>query len=1116
VVEVRPERPDAPDLLAGLNEAQRRAVMHDGGPLAVLAGPGTGKTRVIVHRIAHLIAARGAKPEQIVGVTFTVKAADEMRERLARLVGPSVADRVNVWTFHGLGWRLVQRHADKLGLPPEPELIDSAQRRRLLRRLMSEHNLFRDIVGRGRDTVLGTVEHHLEAFWNHAVDEWRAREFCGEWEKRIGGIVGDECEAERAKLARFRDICALAALFDGACRKRGWVSFGDLLSLPARLLRTDQRVAGTVRSDWRHIVVDEYQDANAAQIALLEQLAPPSREDVDLCVVGDDDQSIYEFRGSDDRAFEKFARLWRGCKLIELSENYRSCQGIIDAAGAVIQRAEVRFKADKKLVRASTAGAEGAGAGVVGVKLKQNREDGDVIAAMILTDRKKRPAAPWKDYAVLARGRGDVDRVAGALAIEGIPFVRRFEGGVADDPGVQDVLAWIELLVEPRATWAARRIMIRPPFGLPTEAVGKWEQAYRQRVRQRQMGDERTQDPGDYVAWLRHQTRDEAHHAGKIARLAELYEELRADAAIRRADETIFRIVTLTDPAHADLLRARERAGRVSNLVSVLRFARERQARLDEPADLATFWAYYRDLDKDERQFECDPLTRIDGEAGDGAALGDDDVDAVQLVTAHSAKGLEFDTVFVTKAAPGGFPSTKADDEELPEGLVDRAGDTRTSRERRLAEERRLFYVACTRAERRLILLAKWNKNPSGSTHFFEELAREAPKGGRPLVPAIDMDDVLRQAQEAGVGAAARGEFDLEGRGYAQLGDLRQALTRVRREARIAASAALDGADTAGATPADLDAAQAALRDAAARLAIAAQIERTRARPYWAKARPEWTDLAAALERVAQKGGEGPTEVLQLRPMAAPLQLSYTMIRNYLGCGRCFYLKQAFDLAEPDSPHLAVGLAAHQAMETFYRDWARADAEGLSKPGRDRLLALGKEAFFRAAARFPFLGDDERDKLLAQLGHAFDKLHDDRAHVLEQEQTISFDYQAAGRTHRFTARIDRIDQWPDGRVRLIDYKTGKPAEGLLTPPADDLQLGTYAMAMQSREPDMPLRGTAEYWVLSTGERGWIDLSSLDLDAVRSQIDNAVAGMLAGVYKKGKRDSGCNGLCSLLD
>ncbi|GIK19686.1 MAG: ATP-dependent helicase [Leptolyngbya sp. PLA2] len=1093
-------------MLEELNEAQRAAVEHEGGPLIVLAGPGTGKTRVIVHRIAHLIDARGAEPESVLAVTYTVKAADELRERLTGLVGAGVADRVRAHTFHGFGHRVVRRFPDLLGLWREPELIDSAQQRRLMRALIAEHRVYGQAIGRGYEALIEEAERHFEAFRNAGLTPARCMAFAQAWAERTarsersdGTPVVDEREAaaEREAQAMFAGHARLFSLFEAACRDRCWVTFADLIAMPAELLLGGGRAAAILRDECRHVVVDEFQDVNRAQVELLRLLAPPE-SNPDLAVVGDDDQAIYGFRGADDRAFQRFASLWSGARTVELTVNYRSERPVIEAANAVISLAEERFAPDKVIELPETRrdAPTPAGSGVEGVLLEDDSQGADVIASMIAAAKAAQPSRTWREFAVLARSNLDLDRVAAALHIEGVPFQQRREGRAADDEGVKDLLAWVELLVNPSASWAARRLLVRPPFSAGREAVVAAEALFRGRASRADMGD--GDPPPAYVEWLAANGPDDPG----ITRFVEAARELAQFAGSASAASAIYRIVTRCDLAHADLLPARERARRVSCLVAALRFARTVQARLDAPGDLASFLSYYQDLNQRDRGFETTGWDRVDRSEDE-----EEQEDAVQVLTAHSTKGLEFDEVFVARVNPQhGFPKTGGDEWlELPPGLLDDHDDRRSAKERAKAEERRLFYVACTRARRRLVLLSKRTKTRSRSTHYFQELQHGSPA----LIVIHDAADVLARAAEHGVGAFARTALDREAPEFAEAARRRDEAAALRRAARLDAAGALDTMDRPGVTSEELAEAAARLREAAALVAIAAHAQRTGSAPEWVVHESERARRAAARLAGARATAPLPEGPIELRPMRPPLSLSYTFVHDYQRCPRCFFVKHVLNLPEEGRERATSGKCVHLALERFYARWRDADAEGTARPGQADLLEFGRRAYFGSLAPGERADAGALDETLALLRTAYDRLHEPTVEVLEVERLVTMPYTASGAEHRLAAKIDRIDR-VEGGVRIVDYKSGYPSKRLTVPDTDDLQLGIYAMAVRQLYPGAA--GTAEYWLLRTGERAAVALADLDLGAVRGVIDEVVRAVLAGDYPRGKN---CDGTCEIL-
>ncbi|MGQ0627764.1 MAG: ATP-dependent helicase [Phycisphaerales bacterium] len=1096
-----------------LNSAQAAAVRHDLGPLVVLAGPGTGKTGVIIHRIAHTIRERGADPENVLAVTFTVKAAEEMRSRVAGLLGAATADRVHVHTFHGLGVKILERFAGRLGYVRPPVLIDSSQQRTLVRDLIREHNLFRPMLAQGIEQEGDRARSVIEALNNDSVSPARARGFAVEWLMRVRGLPAaertPETEAQEAEAAWLVDCATLAEKFTEACRVRSWITYADLIRLPIEILGTNGGAAAIVRGEYRHVVVDEFQDVNGAQIELLSRLCPHSvSRPPDLCVVGDDDQSIYRFRGADDRAFARFSRMWPGHAKVTLSENYRSEKCIIDAANYIISLAgSDRYEPEKRVERpVGSAAAPAVGAAVEVAGLSHYGLDGDIIAAMIMTERAANPERAFREFAVIAKSHADLARVASALEMEGIPTQRVADRNALLDEGVQDVMEWARLLVDQRRAASARRILLRPPCSVPLDVVLVWERAFANArvIAAKGRGDDPGAFPMFLAAWKAAGT--SPWHAGADLFLR-LFEELAAETATSRADRAFLRIMQLADPAHADLLDGRERAQRVSALVQVLRFVRSRQDRVPQPGDLHAFLSYYEDLAQDEQEFRG----RDDGVDAAGEA-NEADRNAVQLCTAHASKGLEFDTVFVTRIGMHGFGAARRNAPLLPEGLVDRLGDTRTPAAQQAAEERRLFYVACTRAKRRLILLGKLNKSRSKSVNYLDEFLRD--QEGRGLAVARSEDDVMRAASEARVGPAARGEIERAAGDLRQLSSRRAILAGARRTIRMRAAAALAAAagGAAGADEESVALATKILGQSAAMLAVTAEIEREGAAPEWAsRFGSEVQGFGEAMIRQLAGAGraEGP---MALRALQPPLSLSFTTIENYLACPGCQYVRMVLELPEESERRMQVGGVVHKALQLFYEQVRDADSDGRPLPTLADLIALAREVYFVDTAGTEVLSEDAWQQIEAQLTRMHERLFDPTDHVLECEKKSHFAYECGGHTHKINVRMDRKDQLPSGGWRIIDYKTGGPSKAKLEPKADDLQLGIYLLALQAEEgPEVD--GVAEYWVLSTGERGSIEFSAIDIDKVKGKIDEAIVGMLKGDWpSRGKR---CGGLCALL-
>ncbi len=1154
---------DGPRYAVGLNARQREAVEHDDGALIVLAGPGTGKTRVIVHRVARLLEVGGGgtssgpvEPECVLAVTFTVKASAEMRSRLHALVGGGggPAERVHVRTFHGFGRSLLRRFGDVIGLRPAWRIMDSAERTRLMRQVVADERLLADAdAALGPDAFVADALEFIEQCRHQGVTPG---ECVREARRRVdeagrgSGEAGGEGAAAVALADRFARRARAFEAFSKRCVRAGTLTFDDLIALATDLL-ADPRVGPIVRQDIRHVVVDEFQDINPAQLRMLRLLAPPDTKGhgsgPDLCVVGDDDQAIYAFRGASERSFEHFRAVWGGrgerpVRTVALEENYRSDPAILRAAGTLIGTAASRFAPDKALVAArpaAPAGPAGTTTPVVeGVILTDDDESADVIAAII--DHARRGGGGGSDadpgsFAVIARIHLHLARIAEQLDHLGIPFRYADRPGDRADAGVRDLLAWIEALIDPAGVGPVQRLLSRPPLGVPVQSLSsilRHELATRSRSRafaeEHGAGSSAPAGHADPLSWLERAGADSGLDPGvaqTIARYIALHRSLARVAVASPAHEVIRRIIGDASLAESDGLDGRARARRVSALIGFLQFARSRADRFDPPGRLAELWSYYNDLSKNEQDALCggasdDVIDAEDVPPGEEPAEGAAPKGAVTLLSGHGAKGLEFDNVIVAQVRPGGFPAKRgeADEPLLPRDWLDRlaAADGVPNLDRELAredEQRRLFYVACTRARSRLVLLAKHKKTRGDATDYFIELedaAGDIPMRVRTAAEVLDeactladSDSALREAGDAMARAVEAGEGSVGARlGARSRERARRALEQLVGEMQSPAHGS--GAD-AGAM---LKLAE-RVREEALRLAVTAGLAQSGEVPAWALAPSAGESVAGFAAALAQRvlardDGRGPATT----PFAAPLKLSYTNIRAYTDCPRCFYLAQRFSLREAADANMSLGSAAHEALHRYYTEVREADAEGRPIAGVERLVELARGALDQAWPRSLEMPAEVWTQLRAQMRTLHARLHDPAAHTLHLEELVKFPYEHRG-VHEITAKLDRIDLAADGRYRIIDYKTGGPTKSKLEPDKADLQLGIYAMALRALQKDDGVAGTAEYWVLSTGQIGSIDLGAIKLDSVRKKINKAIDGMLEGNFEP---DSGCKKGC----
>ncbi|MEU2154822.1 DNA helicase PcrA [Streptomyces sp. NPDC019396] len=655
-------------LLEGLNEQQGAAVAHTGSPLLIVAGAGSGKTRVLTHRIAHLLATRNVHPGQILAITFTNKAAGEMKERVEQLVGPR-ANAMWVSTFHSACVRILRRESKKLGFTSSFSIYDAADSKRLMALVC------RDLDLDPKKFPPKSFSAKISNLKNELIDEEAFADQVAGGTSQAGGSGGGFektlAEAYRMYQARLREANAL--------------DFDDIIMTTVHLLQAFPDVAEHYRRRFRHVLVDEYQDTNHAQYTLVRELVGEGYEDLpaaELCVVGDADQSIYAFRGATIRNILQFEEDYPDATTILLEQNYRSTQTILSAANAVIERNESRRP--KNLWTNA-----GAGAQITGYVADTEHDEAQFVADEIdrLTDAGEAKAG---DVAVFYRTNAQ-SRVFEEIFIRvGLPY--KVVGGVRfyERKEVRDVLAYLRVLANPEDNVPLRRILNVPKRGIGERAEAMIDAlALREKITFPQAL--RRVDEAYGMA---------ARSANAVKRFNTLMEELRTIVESGAGPATVLEAVLERTGYLAELQASTDPQDetRIENLQELaavaLEFEQERGA--DEGSGtLAEF------LEQVALVADSDQIPDED-EEGSGV---------ITLMTLHTAKGLEFPVVFLTGMEDGVFPHMRA-----------------LGQAKELEEERRLAYVGITRARERLYLTRSSMRSAWGQpsynppSRFLEEI----------------------------------------------------------------------------------------------------------------------------------------------------------------------------------------------------------------------------------------------------------------------------------------------------------------------------------------------------------------------------------------------------------
>ena len=678
----RPARPAQPAgveaLLANLNPQQRRAVTHGDGPLLVVAGAGTGKTQVVTRRIAWLIATKRARPSEILALTFTDKAAEEMQLRVDQLVPYGYTDTL-VATFHAFGDRVVREHALELGLPSEPRVLTRAEtviflRERLFRLELDAYRPLGDptrflaalaaLFSRLKDEDVGPEEYRA-----HASALTTAAEAAG---------AAPAAAALREEARRHAELAAAYGRYQELLGEAGAIDFGDQVRLALTLLREHPAARRALQSRFRYVLVDEFQDVNRAQAELVTLIAEPHRN---ITVVGDDDQSIYRFRGAATGAIVDFQAHFRGARMIVMRRNYRSRAPILDASYRLIRfndpdRLEVQRGIVKRLI------AHRRGGSAVPVRqaaFATGTDEADWVAGEI--ERRTRAGARPRDHAVLVRANADADAILRSLNLAGIPW--RFSGvsGLYSRPEVRLLLAFLRAIADPHSSVDVFALAASELYGLAGDDLAALTNRARRTNRSlRETLDELDHQPG--LLRLRTETRTSlARLVADLGRFSEL-------ANRRSAGELLYEFLrssgSLRAMAEAGTPAAEEALGNVARFFEIIR---------SQSSLLA-----------DDRAVFLAPHLQTLIEAGDDPATADldPDADAVAVVTVHKAKGLEWPVVYMVGLVDGRFPARgRREQLGVPDALL---RGTFPAGDAQVQEERRLFYVGMTRARDELVL----------------------------------------------------------------------------------------------------------------------------------------------------------------------------------------------------------------------------------------------------------------------------------------------------------------------------------------------------------------------------------------------------------------------------
>jgi DNA helicase II / ATP-dependent DNA helicase PcrA len=1041
-----------PASLDGLNRSQRAAVTHPGGPLLVVAGAGTGKTRVITRRLAWLVE-QGTPADRVLALAFSAPAAAEMRQRLETLI-EAPYEELHVSTFHAFCARLLADEALDAGLDPFFSPVTPADRLALLLDRIDELSIRHHEIRGNPAPLIASFVSRIDRLKDEMVS---AEDYLAYAERVVAGAqTGDD--AARARAARELEFARLYLDHDRLLAQQAALDFGELIVRAFRMLHEKPHVRERVSGRFRHVLVDEYQDTNFAQGMLLRLLVEGHRN---VTVVGDDDQAIYRFRGASRKNLRDFEREFPDSTLVRLERNYRSGSRILDAAHAVVERTPER-------IEKSLRGA--AGGEVRFWRCRTERAQAQAVAAeaeRLITAA----GVSASEICVLVRSvKNEGATIGAALEERAVPFRLCGSAAYFQRVEVRDVMAWLRALADPNDSGAVVRALSRPPIELRSVDIARLTQLARRR---------RIDMPSAAAAaldgpQLSPEGRDRVQAFLKLYRSASgVFDDRRPDAFVLRLVERIGLRRQQVFATQADTVERLRNIAKLSGLATAY-MRRESQA---TARDFTRYLCAVAESGLREEEAGSPPATP-----------------SVQVMTMHGAKGLEFDHVFVLGLSASRMPGPlRRRHDEIPDELLKEKLPEAGDREAHEGEMRRLLHVAMTRARHALTLTwaeggtAVQRGAPEGSLErtqrpsaFYDE-ARVALQAEEEVFeeelfgPAEGLHSTFRMMRDELLDTVARvggrlGEMRLD-----TYLDVAQAVTRYLELIKVAAliERAKGGQPVPEALP--------EVNEILVQGATAEQREILRASGL-----DDWlrdTERDAARRPATGEDGSEPSLDPFIPRRGEGLMLSASDIDTYRICPLRYKFARVFRIPQEPTIHQRFGIVLHQVLERFHST-SRASGAGGSL---EELMELFEERWRRA-------GFGETDDELQFRRRAVEAL--ERYWELDRRSgadPVWFERSFAFRLgpHLLRGRVDRVDRRADGSYELIDYKTGraKTAQEL----REDVQLSLYQMG--ARESWRLDTSAQSYLYVLTGEKVPVEHSEEELDRVRATVAEVAEGIL---------------------
>lgn len=914
--------PKAPVDERKLNAEQREAVYFGDGPLLIIAGAGTGKTTVITERIKHLITGGKADPTQILALTFTEKAAREMEERVD-VIMPYGYTEMWISTFHKFCDRILRSEALHIGLNPAYRLMTDTDGTMLFRSHLFEFKLsyFRPL-GNPTKFISGMLQ-HFSRLQDEDIspDDYRA------WVRTLTSHKRKRSEEEELEIQKYQELANAYQMYQDIKIKESLMDFGDLITRTLGLFRSRKNILEYYRKQFKYILVDEFQDTNIAQNELITLLSGKKQNITAVC---DDDQSIYKFRGAAVSNVLSFRKKFPNAKLVVLTENYRSTQKILDASYQLIQhnnpdRLEVKEHINKKLV----AGKKELGEWPTLLYLDRVENEADEVAKEIkkLIEAKRIHTEPyrWKDVAILVRANNHADPFVRAFVRHDIPYQFLGPGQLFRQPEVRDLIAYLEVIHNFEDSVAFFRVLSMPTFELSAR---------------------------DLAAISNFSRRSNS----SLFEACELVCSMRQQEGVtlpQVSEESVQSIEKIVSMVHRHLgLKTQETAGQILfyflSDTGLLKDILEYNTSTDERVanNISKFFSKLKTYETDHTDASVTAVldwVELSMELGESPLAGDTDWihnDAVNILSIHSSKGLEFPIVFLVNLVAARFPTVERREQiPIPEQLVK---EELPSGDYHLEEERRLCYVGMTRAEDRLYLTG---------ANFYGEGKRE-----KKLSPFV---------------------FEVMG-------------------------------DTSVVSP----------KPASTQLSFL-----------------DWKQELPSIQRETKgRGNQHDPE-----PAIHVSYLSYSQIETFRLCPLHYKLRYILGIPTPQSASLSFGTSIHGALKDFYQLHT-----GGEKVDKKTLIDFLTRNWRREGYDNKQYEEDMKHRGEEYLSYFFDHEYHADTNVIALEQPFTVPVTVDGKTIKIGGKIDRIDQLPDGKLEIIDYKTGRLQSKREVDA--NLQLSMYAIA----------------------------------------------------------------------